>query len=302
MQLEKDTSKQEEPINFYDELFAKKSSDESIVVEKEPENKPTIEEKKIEQLEDKISKTPTLDKISQLAIVEELKKFSKKIKLKYLVPGLLMGVILNISVSHYQAMDLQHTSQKFATGLMYNLSETNNLEQIAQNIYLGMKDNGWEPKVKLSNSNIFVFELDNGGQFTITKSQDINSTKFHVEISEFSNTMIKALMIQLEPANIGGTKNLITNKKYDSEHNTVSFDLEKLGQGIVLPPLPLPTFESPLNLPPSIQSTLPGYPPLSKNALDLPPVISVPISPELQGVLNQDNKNTEDNGILKKIK
>lgn len=298
MQLEKNTSNQEDPINFYDELFSKKSSEQPTVLENQPktEDQPeqhidNIKNNKLENTDHNVSKTTVADKFSGFSFMEKFKNKSKKMNLKYLVTGLLVGVIVNISVSHYQDMNLQHTSQKFATGLMYNLSETNDLEQIAKNIYLGMKDNGWEPKVKLSNSNIFVFELEKGGEFTITKNQDINSTKFHIEVSDFSTTMIKALMIQLEPTKIGGTKNFITNKKYDAAQDKVSFDLEKLGQGL------LPTVEGPLLMP----SAIPGYPPLSKNEINLPPLVTIPISPELDGVLNKDNKNIENEILLKQI-
>lgn len=288
MHFTKTKNQQEEPINFYEELFAKKSIEnhidlnkEQIQTEQEPKQNVESTEpipQEIESVNKSSSSDKYIDLMNQSPVVQKIKQTSKKIKLKYLVTGLLMGLIVNISMSHYQAINTQHLSQKFATGLMYNLSETNDLEQIAKNIYLGMKENGWEPKIKVSNANIFVFELDNGGEFTITKNQDMGSTKFHVEISDFSRTMIKALMIQLEPTKIGGTKNFITSKRYDAAQNKVSFDLEKVGQGL------LPTFEGPL--------TLPSLPSLTKSEPTLtlpPPVISVPISPELEGVLNKQS-------------
>lgn len=298
MHFTKKKKQQEEPINFYEELFAKKSLEENIHLEKNE----TTKENKIEEPLKEIPKEKDLNSQDIKHIINEKKTFNmfdnlsyvnfrdkikaSGIKTKYIVTSLLLGIIVNISMTHYQEMNLQHTSQKFATGLMYNLSETNDLEQIAKNIYLGMKENGWEPKVKLSNGSIFVFELENGGEFTITKSQDISTTKFHVEITNFSKTMVKALMIQLEPAKIGGTKNFITSKKYDATQDKISFDLEKIGQGT------LPTLEMPV--------TIPSLPPLSKNELSLPlpsPIISVPVSPELQGIIENDNKNLNNNLI-----
>lgn len=303
MHFTKTKSQQEEPINFYEELFAKKSLEEHNNLEKEQqsaeekttetiENTPNItstEQQDSRKMDDKavqnnVFNNKYIDVVNTSPIFMKIKEKSKKIRLKYLVPALLMGLIVNISASHYESMSLQHTSQKFTTGLMYNLSETNDLEQIAKNIYLGMKENNWEPTVKVSNANIFVFSLENGGEFTITKSQDIVSTNFHVEMTDFSRIMAKALMTQLEPIKIGGTKNLITNKKYEASKNRISFDLEKIGQGLI------PSLEFPLSMP----SYIPPLRPESVNDVPTLPPVNIPVSPELEGVLTKNDKVTEE--------
>lgn len=288
MPLEKDTGKPEEPLNIYEELFSKKSVEEPIEKTLEKEISPEVQGVK-----------PIVQEIKPLftdkkqTFLDKVKEQSKKLNMKYLVTGLLVGIIANISIYHYQAMELQNNSQKLVTGLLYNLSENNNLEQIASNIYLGMKENGWEPTVKMSNGNIFVFELDKGAEFTITKSEDLISTKFHVQVTNFSNAMVKALLIQLEPSKIGGTKNFINNKKFDPKTNTISFDLDKIGAGI------LPNFNNPIYLPPLPSPSIPYNMPTPKvPALD-PQIISIPVSPYLDKTINKENKNSNvDKGII----
>lgn len=288
MQLEKDTEKSEEALNIYEELFSKKSVEHHI--EENIEKKTSPEVQGVKPIVQEIAPSFT-DK--KQTFLDKIKEKSKKMNMKYLVTGLLVGIIANISIYHYQTMELQNNSQKLVTGLLYNLSENNNLEQIASNIYLGMKENGWEPTVKMSNGNIFVFELDKGAEFTITKSEDLISTKFHVQVSNFSNAMVKALLIQLEPSKIGGTKNFINNKKFDPKTNTISFDLDKIGAGM------LPDFNNQIYLPPLPTSVIPYTMPSPKvPALD-PQIISIPVSPDLDKSINKDNKNSNiDKGII----
>lgn len=288
MQLEKDTGKSEEPLNIYEELFSKKNVEQPIEENLEKETSPEVQG--VKPIVQEIAPSFT-DK--KQTFLDKIKEKSIKMNMKYLVTGLLVGIIANISIYHYQTMELQNNSQKLVTGLLYNLSENNNLEQIASNIYLGMKENGWEPTVKMSNGNIFVFELDKGAEFTITKSEDLISTKFHVQVSNFSNAMVKALLIQLEPSKIGGTKNFINNKKFDPKTNTISFDLDKIGAGM------LPNFNNPIYLPPLPTPVIPNAMPAPKvPALD-PQIISIPVSPDLDKSINKDNKNSNiDKGII----
>lgn len=300
MQLEKDQAKKDEDVNIIEEFFSKKnleenhSNEENLVKEAVSLNQEdTILEsqQKKEKSIQSIEMTP--EKHKNL-FLEKIKQKAEKLNIKYIVAGLVVGIIANISIYHYQSMDLQNKSQKLAAGLLYNLSENNDLEQIARNIYLGMKDSGWEPTVKLSNGSVFVFELDKGAEFTITKSVDVISTKFHISVDKFSSEMIKSLLIQLEPSKIGGTKNFITNKKYDPRSNSVSFDIEKIGEGnlsrlpgtISFPPL--------TSLPPNI---VPILPPLSNQNID-PKIISIPISQDLDNAIIKNNKNINtDSGI-----
>lgn len=291
MQLEKELNKKtDEPMNIYEELFSKKNTH----IDAQPEQNTSPEKK---ELIPDIKEKPSIGK--KEILFDKLKTKIRKLNMKYLVTGLLVGIIVNISVSHYQSMELQINSQKLATGLIYNLSETNNLQEIARNIYTGMKENGWEPTIKLSNDNIFVFELKEGGEFTITKYVDVVSTKYHISVEKFSREMVTALKIQLEPSKIGGTKNYITNKKYNPSTNAITFDIEKIGSGSVdLTPLALPI------------PTLPPLPPLpiqyQKNNTNIDsPIIKIPISPVLENKINQkeDDKNDkiiEKNKVINK--
>lgn len=297
MQLEKEPTKKEEDVNIIEEFFSKKSLEENSSNE-ENVVKETVD---LKQENPSINSAPEQNKDSEVPpnamtaekstnkFLDKIKQKTEKLNLKYIMAGLVVGIIANISIYHYQSMNLQTQSQKLAAGLIYNLSENNDLEQIARNIYLGMKDSGWEPTVKLSNGSVFVFELDKGAEFTITKSVDVISTKFHVTVENFSNAMIKSLLIQLEPSKIGGTKNFITNKKYDPRNNSVSFDIEKIGEG-TLSRLPNPIYLPSLpELPPNI---VPVLPPLSKQSID-PKIISIPISPELDKAIVKNNKSMD---------
>lgn len=282
MELEKDIEKKEEASKEFEELFSKKS------VETETKEKTEITPEGVEVLV-KNSSLSSTEKNQNL--IEKIKEYSQKINIKYIVIGLLVGIIANISVYHYQSMELQNNSQKFVTGLFYNLSENNNLEKIATNIYLGMKENGWEPTVKISNGNIFAFELNDGGNFTITKNEDLLRTKFHVQVNNFSNAMLRALMIELEPSKMGGTMNFINNKKFDPITNTISFDIDKVGVGI------LPNFNS-LNLPIPSEIVPDTIKLLSPSAID-PNIVTIPVSPNLDNAIKKENKSSNvDQGIM----
>lgn len=310
MQLEKELNQKDESINLYEELFSKKT----LEVEQTPENSSPENLTKEEVIKPEITESFLFEK--KKSFFEKFNFTSTNVNMKHIVIGLLIGIITNISIYHYQTIALQGNSQKLATGLIYNLSDSNDLQQIATNIYLGMKENGWEPTVKLSNANSFVFELDKGGEFTITKNVDLISTKFHVSVSNFSNEMIAALKVQLEPNKIGGTKNFITNKEYDSKTKSISFDIEKIGAGSMDMNMPLyiPNLSNVVNnLPPvsnaNTNENVIGkkliigndgartvvYPNEISNNKDSK-IITIPISPELNGKLKQDkNINIDPN-------
>lgn len=296
MQLEKFSSQKDETINMYEELFSKKP------LENESKESDSQESDKIKKIEENSLKNEVNDENIEQLPTSILKKIQNKIKInaknmnvKYLVIGLLLGIITNMSVYHYQSTALNYNSQKLATGLLYNLSENNDLQQIASNIYLGMKENGWEPTIKMSNANAFIFELDKGGEFTITKSTDMISTRFRVSVDNFSQEMLSALQIQLEPHKIGGTKNYISNKVYNSKAGTISFDIEKINYSnldALYPPLNSPKIN--LELP-----ALPSLPPLNQLPQLLNPplvdskIINIPISKELDNTImkiNNENK------------
>lgn len=307
MQLEKISTTRDETINMYEELFSKKTLENEI-----PESSSsTSPEKEIEKTEESVPNTKMTEKVSNEdlsnsllnKIKNKIKVNSKKINVKYLVMGLLVGIITNMSVYHYQSITLQNNSQKLATGLVYNLSENNDLQQIASNIYLGMKENGWEPTIKMSNANAFVFELDKGGEFTITKSTDVISTKFHVSVNNFSQEMITALRIQLEPHKIGGTKNYINNKTYNSKTGTISFDIEKINSPNLDIPIMIPNVNSMPIYPPL--NAIPELPPLptpqyyNNKSID-PQIINIPISKELDSKMVKLIKKDYDNKLENK--
>lgn len=300
MQLEKELIKKEEGISTYEDIFSKKTEPEVSTEIKSPED---ILEKNI--LKNKIKE--------KYLYLKNLKFKARNLNVKHVVIALLLGIIANISIYHNKTIALEANSQKLVNGLIYNLSETNDLQQIASNIYLGMKENGWEPTIKLSNANAFIFQLDKGAEFTIIKNVNVVSTKFHVNVANFSNEMIRALKIQLEPGKIGGTKNFITNKEYDMKTNSISFDIEKVGSGSMDMTMPLNMSNlSPLvNQLPQIlnsENQIDKNLNLSKEENKVSKnidskIISIPISPELEGKINKNqNQNTNSNPTIQKNK
>lgn len=301
MELEKlsKTEKQED-VNIYTELFSKK--EDSI--------KSSEESGDAKNIENNLNAETIIDTSKNKVILEETKwkeKFSsilqkvQKINVKNLTIGFLIGIIANISYYHYDTVQMQAKSQRLTNGLMYNLAESNDLNQIATNIYLGMKDSGWEPTVKISNDKIFVFSLEGGGEFTITKNTDLVTTKFHVSIKNFSKEMVKALRIQTESNKVGGASIFIGNKDYNADLNEISFDFNKIGYGtlpeiLTVPspsispsiiPMPVPPLPNP-NIDPGIISKAPNIDPgiVMKNNN----IVNIPVSDELSKNLNKSNE------------
>lgn len=299
MELEKlsKTEKQED-VNIYTELFSKK--EDSI--------KSSEESGDAKNIENNLNAETIIDTSKNKVILEETKwkeKFSsilqkvQKINVKNLTIGFLIGIIANISYYHYDTVQMQAKSQRLTNGLMYNLAESNDLNQIATNIYLGMKDSGWEPTVKISNDKIFVFSLEGGGEFTITKNTDLVTTKFHVSIKNFSKEMVKALRIQTESNKVGGASIFIGNKDYNADLNEISFDFNKIGYGtlpeiLTVPspsispsiiPMPVPPLPNP-NIDPGIISKAPNIDPgiVMKNNN----IVNIPVSDELSKNLNKN--------------
>lgn len=276
MELEKlsKTEKQED-VNIYTELFSKK--EDSI--------KSSEESGDTKNIENNLSADDTS---KNKVILEETKwkeKFStifqkvQKINVKNLTIGFLIGIIANISYYHYDTVQMQAKSQRLTNGLMYNLAESNDLSQIATNIYLGMKESGWEPTVKISNDKIFVFSLEGGGEFTITKNTDLVTTKFHVSIKNFSKEMVKALRIQTESNKVGGASIFIGNKDYNADLNEISFDFNKIGYGTLPEILTVPS----TNIPSISPSIIPmPVPPLPNPNIDSGIISKAPnIDPEI---------------------
>lgn len=280
MTLEKEIKKTGVPVDIYEGIFSKIEK-ETITEETDSENQGNNDDSII--LESKENEKVKNEVFKNLFDVMK-KEIKKPLMNNFLIFFIaVVGIVgyahqIDSQIGYNKMIESQNKSQKVVNGLLYNLSENNNLEQIANNIYLGMKENGWEPLVKISNREMFVFELEMGGEFIIKKNEDFMNTKFHVQISKFSEPMLKALLIQLEPDKIGGTKIFIRNKILDRSRNTISFDLDKIGSNsISIDNLPIP------NLPP-IQS------PLIPQLKVEPQVMTSPVSPALENELNKINE------------
>lgn len=288
MELEKllKTEKQDD-VNVYTELFSKK---EDTINTSNNETVSTNNEN-IKKEETKIINEKNDFKNVTMNWKDKFSNVLKKTNIKNLTIGFLVGIIANISYYHYDTVQMQAKSQRFANGLMYNLAETNDLNQIATNIYLGMKDAGWEPVVKISNDKIFAFNLEGGGEFVIVKNSDLVSTKFHITIKDFSKEMVKALRIQTEANKIGGTSIFIGNKDYSAEFNEISFDFNKIGYGTLPEILTVPTPISPSVLPmPPLPNIDPGIiskvPNVDSKIIKNDKIVNIPISDQLSKNLN----------------
>ena len=214
MQLGKKLDEKSSIIDIYEDIFSKKeesitnapneSSDNhpNSVNSKESENKAEEKKETNDGIYGIFEKTAEVANKVKESAQEKTKKF--KFPFQYAITGLLLGILVNLTTYSGPSPHLQYTTQKLTNGLFYNLSETNDLQQIARNIFLGMKESGWEPTVKISNDSVFVFQLENGGEFVITKKEGAEKTIFHVEVSKFSKEMAQALSLHLQPTKIIG--------------------------------------------------------------------------------------------------
>ena len=318
------TTSSTEIVNVFEDLFAKKAEsvehDNSLnnnehkdIYQEQSEikdEKNLVEDIKTEEVplkdekKDKViwrhehDRRTMYETITQDKYVIKLTEKVKKFGFKNIVSCALTGLLLNVVVYHHNSVSTQHISQKFVSGLMYNLSETNDLNRIAKNIYLGMQDEGWKPTVNISNNEIFSFTLKNGGEFSIVKDyRNLGNVSFHVEVKNFSSAMLDNLQIALSPGNFAGTNNFIVNKTYNAGTNTITFDVEKISD--FLPPM-LPSIN---DLPPTYLPTLPmpnQVPNYNSSVPNLDPqIIQIPITSELDKEItrNLKNQNLIDNGI-----
>ena len=233
MQLGKKLEEKSSIIDIYEDIFSRKEESITNAQDESSDNHPSNGKEAEGKKETNNGIYGIFEKTAEVAgkVKESAQEKTKKFKFpfQYAITGLLLGILVNLTLYSGQSPHLQYTTQKLTNGLFYNLSETNDLQQIARNIFLGMKESGWEPTVKISNDRVFVFQLENGGEFVITKKEGAEKTIFHVEVSKFSKEMAQALSLHLQPTKIGGTQNFITNKEYSPKTNIISFDMEKMG-------------------------------------------------------------------------
>lgn len=156
------------------------------------------------------------------------KELSKDVKI-FMFIMLVGGAFTYTSFSSYQQQAESIRISQFTHGLFYNLTEFNNLNSIANNIYIGMKNKGMEPTVKISNSELFVFELNNNAEFTIRKDYNWRSEeiKYTVNVKNMSKEMMKDLAVYLEPDKIAGSNIRIIDKLYNPINESLNFSIVK---------------------------------------------------------------------------